>query len=150
MTYPLTTTLNRIWAANPCDEGKARALAAAGKVVPDDEPISYAQIVEAVGLGDALWCCRAEPRYAREWRLYAVWCDRQVQHLMTDSRSIAALEVATRHANGEASNEELTAARTAVWDAAGTAVRDAARAAQQQAFLRLVTTGTLPAGEVES
>ena len=46
-------------------------------------------------------------------RLFAVWCARQVQHLMTDHRSIAALDVAERYANGEATREELDAALSA-------------------------------------
>lgn len=137
MTYPLTTTLNRIWAQDPCDQGKARALAAAGKTAPDDEMICFVQIVEAVGLQDALWCCRAEPQHSREWRLFAVWCARQVQHLMTDPRSVAALDVAEKYAAGEATDKQLAAARDAA--------RDAAWEAQQAAFLQLVTTGTLPA-----
>jgi len=63
----------------------------------------------------------------RELRLFAVWSARQVQRLMTDARSLAALGVAERHANGEATDEELAAARDAAWDAAWDAARDAAR-----------------------
>jgi hypothetical protein len=66
----------------------------------------------------------------RELRLFAVWSARQVQHLLTDPRSFAALDVAERHANGEATNGELDAARDAAmdaaWDAARCAARDAA------------------------
>jgi hypothetical protein len=69
----------------------------------------------------------------RELRLFAVWSAHQVQHLMTDTRSLAALDVAERHANGEASDQELAAAWAAAWDAAGDAAGaaawDAARAA---------------------
>jgi hypothetical protein len=66
----------------------------------------------------------------REARLYAVWCARQVQHLMTDPRSLAALDVAERHANGEATNAELDAASAAAWAAASAVVElDAASAA---------------------
>jgi hypothetical protein len=57
----------------------------------------------------------------KELRLYAVWCARQVQHLMTDKRSIAALDVAERYADGRATDVELDAARAAAgpaaWDA---------------------------------
>jgi hypothetical protein len=60
----------------------------------------------------------------RELRKFAVWCARQVQHLMTDPRSVAALDVAERHAEGLATDEELAAAR-----AAGVAAWAAARAA---------------------
>ena len=65
----------------------------------------------------------------RELRLFAVWSARQVQHLMTDSRSLAALDVAERHANGEATDEELAAAGAAAWDAARAAAWAAARVA---------------------
>jgi hypothetical protein len=111
------TTLNRIRAHGPCREGWQKLLKGLGKTDADDEPLPFARIVEINGLDDALWCCRAEPQHAREWRLFAVYCARQVQHLMTDERSIAALDVAERHANGHATDKELAAA----WDAAGAA-----------------------------
>jgi hypothetical protein len=96
----ITTTLNRILAHNPCGQpegsttGWRKLLAGLGKTEADDEPLPYARIVEINGLDDALWACRAEPQHAREWRLFAVWCARQVQHVMKDPRSIAALDVA--------------------------------------------------------
>ena len=132
-TFPLTTTLNRIWAANPCKEGKKKALKAAGKTAPDDEPITYAQIVEAVDSDEALWCCRAEPQHSRLWRLFAVWCARRVQPADADPRSITALDVAERHANGEASDGELAVARADAWDAAARAAKRAADAQQRAA-----------------
>ncbi len=125
----ITTTLNRIRAQHPCVEEWAKLLAGLGKTAPDDEPLPFARIVEINGLDDALWCCRAEPQYAREWRLFAVWCARQAQRLMTDPRSLAALDVAERHARGEATDDELAAARDAALAAAGDAAWDAALAA---------------------
>jgi hypothetical protein len=69
----------------------------------------------------------------RELRKFAVWCARQVQHLMTDARSVAALDVAERHADGLATDAELNAARDAAgrasWDAAWGVARVAANAA---------------------
>ena len=133
----ITTTLNRIRACNPCSEGWTKLLAGLGKTKADDEPLPYSEIVRINGIDDALWACRAEPQYAKEWRLFAVWCARQVQHLMTDKRSIAAIDVAERHANGEATNEELAAARDApcavAWAAARDAPWDAARYAARDA-----------------
>lgn len=125
---------------------------AAGKSEPDDEPISYEAILDAVGLDDALWCCQAEPQHAGLWCRFAVWSARQVRHLITDQRSIASLDVAERHANGDATDQELAAAGAAAgaaaWAAAGAAARDAAwdaaRDAQSAGFRQLVTTGTLP------
>ena len=114
----LTTTLNRIRVHHPCESGWRKLLLYLKKSQPDDEPLPYATIVASNGLDDALWCCRAEPQYAQQWRLFAVWCARRVQHLMTDPRSVAALDVAERYANGEATNDDLAAALAAVWDAA--------------------------------
>jgi hypothetical protein len=108
----ITTTLERIQAHKPSPGYWRKLLAGLGKTEADDEPLPFAKIVEINGLDAALWCCRVEPQYAREWRLFAVWCARQVQHLMTDPRSIAALDVAERYARGEATDEELDAART--------------------------------------
>lgn len=156
----LTTTLNRIRAHHPCEVGWTKLLKGLGKTAPDDEVLPFSLIVEINGIDDALWCCRAEPQHDREWRLFAVWCARQVQHLVTDPRSVAALDVAERHARGEATDEELATARDAAWDAdwdlAETAARepaweaawvageaaqiawDAARATQRGEFLRIV------------
>jgi hypothetical protein len=123
----ITTTLNRIRAHSPCEDGWRKLLSGLGKTAADDEPLPFARIVELNGLEDALWCCRAEPQHDKAWRLYAVWCARQVQHMMTDPRSIAVLDVAERHANGNATDNELATARNAAWNAAGNAAGNAAR-----------------------
>ena len=65
--------------------------------------------------------------------LFAVWCvrstplsdGRKTGDMLTDPRSLAALEVAERYAHGNATDDELAAARYAAWAAA----RDATRAA---------------------
>ena len=127
----MQTTLNAIRSHSPCASGWSKLLASLGKTKADDEPLSILTILESNGLDDALWCLRAVTGHDREIRLYAVWCARQVQHLMTDQRSIAALDVAERFANGQATVGELTASEDAAWDAAG----DAARAAAGDAAL---------------
>ncbi len=116
--FPLTTTLKRIADCNPCLTRWEVGMAASGKSEPDDEPISYEAILDAVGLDDALWCCQAEPQHAGMWRCFAVWCARHVQHLMTDQNSIAVLDVAERHANGDATDQELAEAFAAAFAAA--------------------------------
>ena len=126
----LTTTLNRIRAHRPCADGWTTLLDYLGKTKADDEPLSFETILAANGLDDALWCLRAMPEHNKHWRLYAVWCARQVQHLMIDARSVAALDVAERHAHGTASDQELAAAWDAAWDAAWAAAWDAAWDAQ--------------------
>ena len=116
-----TTTLNAIRAHGPCAAGWSKLLAHLGKTKADDEPLPLLTILDSNGLDDALWCMRAMPEHDTHWRLFAVWCARQVQHLMTDPRSISALDVAERHARGDATDAELSAA----WDAARDAARDA-------------------------
>ena len=133
MTMAITTTLNRIRAHSPCLEGWKKLLSGLGKPSADDEPLAYSKIAEINGIDDALWCCRAEPQHWKIWHLYAVWCGRQVQHLMTDPRSVAALDVAERHANGLATDEELAAARAAAWGATRDATLGATRDAERDA-----------------
>ena len=127
----MNTTLIAIREHNPCTNGWKKLLSHLEKTKADDELLPITTILDSNGLDDALWCLRAVDGRAREMRLYAVWCARQVQHLMADKRSINALDVAVRHANGTATDDELAAARAAAWAAALAAARDreAARAA---------------------
>ena len=131
----MKTTLNRIRAHWPCKDGWTKLLAALGKTKADDEPLPIVTILDSNGLGDALWCLRAVDGHDREIRLYAVWCARQVQYLMTDARSIEALNISERFANGLATIEELRSAESAAWSAAESArsARSAAWSAESAA-----------------
>ena len=131
----MKTTLNKIRAHSPCKDGWEQLLKHLGKTKADDEPLLITTILDSNGLDDALWCFRAIEGRDKEIRLYAVWCARQVQHLMTDARSLAALDVTERYANGEATEEELDAARDAARAATRDAALDAARAATRDAAL---------------
>ena len=75
-----------------------------------DTPINLAFIARNNDIGDALWATRCLEGCDRDLRLFAVWCARRTQHRMTDPRSIAAIDVAERFANGEATADELCAA----------------------------------------
>ena len=109
----MQTTLRKIRKMQPCTRGWNKLLRYLGKAEADDATLSLLTILESNGLSDALWALCAVEGYAREIRLYAVECARDVQHLMTDPRSLAALDVAEQFANGDATEMELTAARVA-------------------------------------
>jgi len=130
---PMQTTLNKIRDNHPCQEGWTRLLRTLNKTRADDEPLHLRTILDSNGLDDALWCLRAVAGETRVMRLYAVWCARKVEHLMTDQRSKDVLNVAERHANGSATDDELSAAR-----AAARAASDAARAAQEAELRRVL------------
>ena len=117
----MKTTLNKIRACSPCTSGWTKLLKHLDKTKPDDNPLRITTILDSNGIYDALWCLRAVDGHQREMRLYAVACARSVQHLLTDPRSLAALDVAERHANGLATDLELDAARDAASDAASAA-----------------------------
>jgi len=114
----MKTTLNKIREHEPCADGWQKLLAYLGKTKADDEPLEITTILDSNGIDDALWCLRAVEGYDRELRLYAVWCARQVQHLLKDQRSLDALDVAERYANGQATEAELKDAAEAAMAAA--------------------------------
>ena len=114
------------------------------------EPISLSFILENNGLNDALWALHCIKDADRDIRLFSVWCAWQVQHLMRDSRSTNALDVAERFANGKATKEELEAASAAAWaawDASATpnAANVATSAAACAANAACATSATNPA-----
>ena len=117
----MKTTLNKIRDHSLCASGWEKLLKSLNKTKADDEDLSITTILDSNGFDDALWCLRAVDGHDREIRLYAVWCARQVQHLMTDPRSLTALDVAEAYANGLAADAELDAAWDAAWAAAGAA-----------------------------
>src|SRR3546814_16636879 len=74
-------------------------------------------IVRICGLDYAIWTLRAEPKHANKWRLLAIRFARDVEHLMTDPRSVAALDAANNHASYGLCDMELIKARMAAWGA---------------------------------
>ncbi len=126
------TTLKQIESHKPCSGGWRTLLKSLGKIKADEDPLCLSVILQSNGLDDALWTLRCLKGADKEIRLFAVEVAREVQHLMADPRSLAALDVAERFANGGATPEELEVAWAAAWvaaDAAWAAARDAAWAA---------------------
>ena len=85
--------------------------------------------------------------------LFGLWSARQVQHLMTDPRSITALDVKEKWLKGEATDEELNialeAARYARY-ARGAAARAAATAAAAYAAAHAASTAAYAAAHAAS
>ena len=125
------TTLNKIREHSPCCEGWRRLLTYLGKTKADDEPLSFKSILDSNGLDDAIWALRSID--APEVHLFAVRCVRQIQHLISDERSLNALDVSEMYAVGNATSEEISAAWDAAWAASWDAALDAARAAVREA-----------------
>ena len=101
------------------------------KNIPDDETLTVIEWVEkyrsVVPAQDIIWLlCRNEFLTDKDLRLFAVWCAREALKLDSnpDKRSVNACDVAERFANGEATIEELAAARAAARDAAWAAQVD--------------------------
>lgn len=131
----ITITLEKIKAHNPCESGWKKLLASKGGDKADmAAQFPVTDILDSNDLDDTFWALRCLPEHSSLWRKYAVWCARQVQHLMTDQRSIVALDVAWRHSEWLATDEELNAARAAAGAAAGAAADAATDAARTAAW----------------
>jgi len=114
MSGKIMITLGEIHKHSPCAEGWRKLLKAKGKTCADGDQFPLSDILDTNDLDDCLWALRCTPEsYHGLWRKFAVWAARQVEHLMEDERSKIALDVAWRHSNGEATDEELDAARGA-------------------------------------
>ena len=155
----ITVSLNEILDAGACKDGFLRALFARGKItadqrdelieddgidsaaelpeeilgLADDEQFPSASAVTAEYINDAIWALRIRPEHKNLWRKYAVWCARQALPLMTDERSRNALDVAWRHTDGQATDEELNSARSAA--------NAAARETQTKKLIEILTAG---------
>lgn len=103
----LYTTLNKILACSPRQDRWEHLLNHLGKTDADDEPLSYASILESNGLTDALWCCGAEDHYDRYWLRFGMACASRVRHLMADPRISAVFDVAERYLSGKATIDDL-------------------------------------------
>ena len=155
----ITTTLRQIRQHNPCSEGWRTLLTFLGKTGADDDPLPLVTILQSNGLDDALWCLSTVEGHDNEITRFALSCAQEVKHLMTDQRSLDALDALERHLEIPLSREELdkvlaaaraagvpvvaaraaaeaaqAAARTAARAAVEAAVRSAARAAEAAAW----------------
>lgn len=124
----MKTTLNKVRAHFPYKTTYSDVLAKLSRDLgdaKDDSELSLLTILDSIGLDWALWSLRTVEGHDKEIRLFAVWCARKVQHLMTDKRSINALDIAEKYAHGTATQDELTVAFAGAKEAAWIAGRDA-------------------------
>jgi len=159
----MTTTLNKIKAHSPCEDGWEKLLNRLNKTQSDDEPLSIATIIQCNGIKDAVWALRAVEGKDKEIRLFAADCAESVLHIYekqypNDDRPRKAIQAARDYANGVIGKDELAAARAAAWaawdvaraaagaaawaaaaEAAGAAARTAAGSAKWQEIQLLLT-----------
>jgi hypothetical protein len=89
---------------------------------------------EDIPAQDRLWVVlRTDLVSEKCMRLFAVWCARQVVKPDADPRTLNALEIAEKYANGEATDSELSAAYSAANSAAYSAAYSAANSAAYSA-----------------
>ncbi|HUW26786.1 MAG TPA: hypothetical protein VMW07_09730 [Gallionella sp.] len=140
----IQTTLNRIYLCNPSKELWDRLLKSLGKTQPDDDALDLYSLIHRVGLYSALWCCQSLPEFDKYWRLYAIWCARQLKcnhkyGMYGNESFVKAIEVAERYANGDATQAELHEAWVSSGlggsSASATTEENAALAAQKAAQL---------------
>lgn len=133
MTY---TTLKAIKAHNPWKESWEHLLEHLDKTKADDEPLSFATILQLNGLSDALWYLRALPKELKP-KIFEMKADfaERVLHLFEnehpeDKRPREAIEAARAYARGLISQDAADAAASAADEAASAAARAAYNAAK--------------------
>ena len=102
-----TTTLAKIKSFDPCSNFRNKLLLSFENTMGDDEPLPYSKILTSCGLGDALWATRTEGNDYLWVQKLALSFARHVEHYLSDSRSMDALEVADKFLRGEASKKDM-------------------------------------------
>ena len=127
MTVIATTTLNKIRAERPCNDGWTKLLKRLGKIAPDDDTLTLQAILDSNGLDDALWCLRASDASEFEMRRFARLAALEVVHLWDAPLIVLEYlktgdeekrDAARDAASAAARDAAFAAARDAVWDAA--------------------------------
>jgi len=84
--YNSTTTLARIRAARPCEDGWRKLLSGLGKVAADDESLPLLTVLDINGLDDAIWVLSYAMPDDRLARHFQAWCAEQVLPLFVAER----------------------------------------------------------------
>ncbi len=140
----LHTTFALLRKQGACESGYRKLAKRLGGVrtYGRNQLIPLSVVLDSNGISYAIWCLGSttEPcdRFAR---LLAVNFVRQVLHLMTDPRSLAALDAAERRAWGKATDKEIMTTRVAASDAARGSGRYSAEAVAAWAAVATCTLG---------
>lgn len=133
------TTLSAIKAHKPWKKSWEHLLEHLDKTKADDEPLSFATILQLNGLSDALWYLRALPKELKP-KIFEMKADfaERVLHLFEnehpeDKRPREAIEAARAYARGLISQDAADAAASAA-DEAASATDAAASAAAKAAY----------------
>ena len=103
MTDIIYTTLKQIRAHSPCEDGYKKLCKYLGGIEKygEDTPVTFKQIYDSNGYDDTLWCLRTvDEKWFPLWRHFACDAADDVRHLMIDDRSLNAIDVARRFADG--------------------------------------------------
>jgi len=111
--HKITFTLAEIRKHKPCPIRWRKLYTSLGgiKSYGKHTPITAKQLIDSIGIPDALGCLRTlDRKYDNLWRHLACDYAEHVKYTITDELSLNALAVARNHADGKASDEELRAA----------------------------------------
>ena len=137
-----TVTLNEIRSFDPCYDPV--------KYLPENWEGTAIDILNVTDCPaqDRLWVVLHNYFLSdRDLRLFAVWCARQALAITGNESDVCsnACDVSERYANGDATKEELAAARAAARDAARAAAWAAARAAARAAAMAAARAAAMAA-----
>jgi len=124
----LTTSLRLLRKHEACEDRYAHLKEALGKGWPDSRRIPLDRILRENGIDDALWALCAVPKKQEKRRdliAHTFACDcaeralekNKRKGIGTDPRSWKAVETKRAWMRGEATDEDLSAARSAAWSA---------------------------------
>lgn len=123
MNTPIVATLDEIRHYKPCANSWRAMLRHKGKIRPDKEIFPVSDVLDACGQNEALWCIDMIG-YKPLVRHYVADCCERIAHLLTDPRSLNAIQAARRYASGQSDRTELSRAWNDAWVAVAVAEND--------------------------
>lgn len=108
------TTVAKMRALQPYGIGFQKFFQDTGRTDVDDDIVSIDEVLRVAGLDAALWTLRTiegPPAALKAIKLLGIEYARSVEHLLIDPRIKGTLDVAERHVNGQAADDELKRAQ---------------------------------------